>query len=341
MNSTSSTSSSAVNLAIIDFQRWTRSASRSERLAVAKDLVLACHETGFAYITNHGISTDSLDEIFSMAKSFYNLPHEKKMQAGHPEGSMAFRGYSWPGHENVDTGGEIGDGVDFTESYGVGSDSFKEEPNVWLSESTLPNFRAVTTRFYWECWTISQEILRALALGLGFDDEEFLLRFHSGHENELNLRHYPPVSESIFQDRRMKRLSEHTDFDSFTLLFQDDCGGLEVQKLGQQGDFMHADPLEGALIMNIGDVLMRWSNDYLKSTIHRVQLPPLQDRFTGEERMTRERFSIPYFVCVERDTLMECLPVCHSTKNPPKYEPMLYRDYVNWRMSEVFSTSEQ
>jgi isopenicillin N synthase-like dioxygenase len=78
--------------------------------------------------------------------------------------------------------------------------------------------------------------------------------------------------------------------------------------------------------------------DYLKSTIHRVHLPPLQDRYTGQERMTRERFSIPYFVSGKRETMIECLPVCQSEMNPPKYEPVLWEDYYKERIKQVFPT---
>lgn len=142
----------------------------------------------------------------------------------------------------------------------MGSDENPEEANVWLPDPTLPGLRAFTTKFYWECWKTSQNILKALALGLGFNDENFLLKFHSGHDNELNLRYYPPVHASALENQEVTRLSAHTDFDSLTLLFQDDCGGLEIQKPGHPEEFIHAEPIPKALVMNIGDVLMRWSN---------------------------------------------------------------------------------
>lgn len=279
------------------------------------------------------------------------------MQAGHPEGSESFRGYSWPGHENIgsldpwadqkigsaskelkrpEENKEEDKAIDYTASYGIGSDDNTDDASIWLPEATLPGFRAFMTKFYWECWKTSQEVFRAIALGLGFEDEEYLLQFHSGHDNELALRYYPPVAKSAVENCKVKRMSPHTDFDSLTLLFQDDCGGLEVQKPGVKGEFIAADPIKNALVMNIGDALMRWSNDYLISTIHRVHLPPLQDRYTGKERMTRGRYSIPYFVCPTRETLMECLPVCHSKENPPKYEPMLYSDYYKQCVAEYF-----
>lgn len=90
------------SLPIIDLLQWTSpSASKADRLDLAKELVEACHTTGFAYIINHGVSSLTLEEAFSWSKKFHDMPHEKKMQAAHPDGSQAFRGYSWPGHEDV------------------------------------------------------------------------------------------------------------------------------------------------------------------------------------------------------------------------------------------------
>lgn len=146
------------------------------------------------------------------------------------------------------------------ESYGIGSDENLEEPNVWLPEDALPGWREFMTKFYWECWKASQNILQAFALGLGLEDENYLLNFHDGHNNELNVRHYPPIRESVITSQKMQRFHPHTDFDSFTLLFQDDCGGLEVLKPGCAGEFIEARPIKNALVMNIGDMLMRWSN---------------------------------------------------------------------------------
>jgi isopenicillin N synthase-like dioxygenase len=124
----------------------------------------------------------------------------------------------------------------------------------------IPEFRTLTTKFYWECWRTSEAVLRALALGLGLPNEDYLFKFHTGHENELSLRHYPPLKASLLEKQEMRRLASHTDFDSFTLLFQDDCGGLEVEKKGSPGMYLPVDPIEGAVVMNIGDALMRWSN---------------------------------------------------------------------------------
>lgn len=113
--------------------------------------------------------------------------------------------------------------------------------------------------FQHDCWAVAQKILRALALGLGLGDEEVLLRFHAQTENELSLRHYPAVCEDVVRSGEVGRLGAHTDYGSFTLLWQDGVGGLEVRDRGY-GGWVVVEPVEGALVMNIGDVLQRWSN---------------------------------------------------------------------------------
>lgn len=116
------------------------------------------------------------------------------------------------------------------------------------------------TRFYWECFHVGGEILRALAVGLGLDDENNLLLKHSGHNNQLRLLHYLPVPAEALENHRAARCPTHTDWSSITLLFQDDCGGLEVEDVTSLGNFVPATPIKNAIVMNVGDLLQRWSN---------------------------------------------------------------------------------
>jgi isopenicillin N synthase-like dioxygenase len=202
------------------------------------------------------------------------------------------------------------------------------------------------TTFYWTCFEAASRVLRALALGIGLD-EDYLLKLHSGHYNQLRLLHYPPIPARAIEGGKMARMPAHTDWSTMTMLFQDDCGGLQVEDPNVPGKFVAVDPVEGALVMNVGDLLMRWSNgmrrraaqsiiadnllDYLRSTSHRVTLPPLQDRFTGDERLTRARYSIPYFVTTDPNLVIDCLPSCVDDEHPAKYEPITQRDYSNMR----------
>ena len=187
------------------------------------------------------------------------------------------------------------------------------------------------TSFYWKCFSAAKHVLRALALGIGLQDEDHLLNYHSGHYNQLRLLHYPPIPANAITEGKFARMPAHTDWSTMTLLFQDSCGGLQVESPTQPGSFIDVDPIPGTLVMNIGDLLMRWSNDYLKSTSHRVQLPPRQERYTGDERLTRARYSIPYFVTTDPDTVIECLTGRFEGGEAAKYEPISQREYSAMR----------
>jgi len=203
------------------------------------------------------------------------------------------------------------------------------------------------TSFYWTCFEAAKTILQALAIGIGLEQDR-LLRYHSGHFNQLRLLHYPPVPAQAVEEGKLARMPAHTDWSTMTMLFQDDCGGLQVEDAARPGQFIDVAPIAGTLVMNVGDLLMRWSNgafamllpllmsrslttplDYLTSTSHRVTLPPQQDRYTGDERLTRARYAIPYFVSTDPDAIIECL--LFDEKHPPKYEPITERDYAAMR----------
>lgn len=113
--------------------------------------------------------------------------------------------------------------------------------------------------FYWSLFSVSKTILRALALGIGLD-ESHLLKFHSGLNNQLRLLHYPSIPAAAVESGRMVRMPAHSDWSSMTMLFQDDCGGLEVEDPKKPGTFIAAMPMEGAIVMNVGDLLQHWSN---------------------------------------------------------------------------------
>ena len=248
-----STLTASSTIPVVDFSQWHNSTNPSSRLAVANDLIDACRKVGFVYIINHGLSQASLDKAFSTAKKLFALSHEEKMQAPHPDGPEVHRGYSYPGLEKVSNymdgdesaGEKLRQVTDCKESYEVGSEQNADQPNVWLPEETLPGFRTFTTEFYWECFEAAKQILKAIALGIGLGDESFFFRYHTGHNCQLRLLHYPPVAAADVESGRFARMPAHTDWSTLTMLFQDDCGGLEVEDPNTQGKFVPATPVRG------------------------------------------------------------------------------------------------
>lgn len=136
----------------------------------------------------------------------------------------------------------------------MGSDLNKEQPNVWVPEQTLPRFRPFMNKFYWDCHGVADDILRAIALGIGLEDEEYFVERHRGNDNRLGLLHYPPVSVETL------RIPKQSDWGLITMRFQDIYGGLEVESIDSPGTFIPAAPVKNAIMVNAGDLLQRWSN---------------------------------------------------------------------------------
>ena len=255
---------------IVSLLPFTCPSDYSARLLTAKALTAACRSVGFVYLTDHGVPAAKVAEAFAWSKKLFALSKEDKLKALHPPGSAVHRGYSYPGLEKVSDvlADEVGERdvealrnvPDFKESYEIGSDEHADQPNQWLPEDVLPGFREFMTEFYWECERFTRVLLKALALGIGLNDEEYLLGFHSGHENQLRLLHYPPLSADELEKELVKRMPAHTDWGSFTILFQDQVGGLEIEDPREKGRFVGATPVEESVVMNVGDLLQRWSN---------------------------------------------------------------------------------
>ncbi|ORY59492.1 uncharacterized protein BCR38DRAFT_488524 [Pseudomassariella vexata] len=328
---------------VVDFSAWP-SGSPGDKRRLAQELTEACRRVGFVYVVNHGVPDDLLEEAFNWSKKLFDLPHDKKMLAPHPPGPNVHRGYSWPGLEKVSQyihkegedlnaeDEELRKVVDCKESYEIGSESLHQQPNQWLPEEILPGFRTFMTDFYWHCFSTAKDMLRALAIGIRLDEEDYFLRFHSGLNNQLRLLHYPPVEPEKLSSNTVARMPAHSDWGTITMLFQDECGGLQVDDPNKPGSFVNATPMRNAFVMNVGDLLMRWSNDYLKSTLHRVTLPPMQEgQDAGAGHMTPARYSIPYFVSPDPMARIEYLPQCADEKNPAKYEPVVQEDYQKMR----------
>ncbi|KPI41805.1 uncharacterized protein AB675_5473 [Cyphellophora attinorum] len=316
-----------------------------QRRHTATQLVNACTKYGFAYITDHGVPATTIQRAFDLSAQFFASPVASKMKAPHPPGWAVHRGYSWPGLEKVsnatssngDGGATEGNGdgneeiaaqiaalreiTDVKESFDIGSDGNAEQPNQWPPEELYPGFRGFMTQFYEEMNRAAMQVLRALALGLLSDDdageegeldEDAFAKLHSGAYNQLRLLHYPPIpiDEVSEYGKTKTRMPSHTDWSTITLLFQDSVGGLEVEVPEGGGKYMAVPPLPSdpyAMVMNVGDLMVRWSNDRLKSTEHRVGLPPVikavdgSNGSNGAEGMTKARYSIPYFLTTDPD----------------------------------------
>ncbi|KAL4794038.1 hypothetical protein BDV19DRAFT_204511 [Aspergillus venezuelensis] len=332
------------SIPIIDLEP-ARTGGQEELNKVAQEVYQAFKHVGFAYIKNHGIPQDLVDEAFNWSSKFFALPSTEKNKAPHPPEGWYHRGYSGIGREKVVQMVFDSDGIaerrktpDVKESFEIGNENDEYMRNIWIPEESLPGFRGFFASFFSTCSGLETLLLRLIAIGMGLD-EGFFLNYHQDRTNQCRLLHYPPVEEELLTSGQAERIAAHTDFGTMTILFQDEVGGLEVEDIHEKNKFNPAPYIPGTAVVNIGDLLMRWSNHELKSTMHRVRAPPLVEVDAGGEKkgkMTRPRYSIPYFVSPDRDRVIECLPTCHGEGRPKMYEPITPREYIAMRMNATY-----
>jgi isopenicillin N synthase-like dioxygenase len=293
------------------------------RARIAKKIGRACRDPGFFYVSNHGIPAEMTEGIFGAAKSFFALPTEAKTDLSIAK-SKTNRGYVGMAEERLDP-----KHPDLKEAFNVGLDLDPGDPavianmpfrgvNVW--PKTMPQLRNTVLDYFNAVWRLGCDLHMAIAVDLGLPSNFFSDKFDRPMAT-LRLLHYPP---RIAPKPSNFGAGEHTDYGSLTLLLTDDVGGLEVRR--RDGVWVSAPHIPGTLICNIGDCLMRWSNDIYLSTPHRVTRP------TG-----RDRYSIAFFLDPNPSTVVECLPGCSTATAPSKYPPILAADYLQSRLAATYA----
>ncbi|KAI0822286.1 thymine dioxygenase [Trametes gibbosa] len=309
----------ATGISVLDFGAFLDGSAKQD---VATAMLDSFKRVGFVYLVNHGIPESKIRDMFQWSKRFFAQPLEVKQLAPHPPSGTHHRGAKQlerNPRQSARREGELRE---------CGWEESVSMPNIWLPEHLLPGFKDACLDFYWTCHETELQILRALALALGIS-EAHLVPHHNAHDNQLRLLHYPSVPAQELLDEKITRIDAHSDFGSITLLLQDDVGGLEIEDPNSPGHFMSAPPVQGALIVNAGDFMMRWSNDVVRSTVHRVRAPP---QATTADGMTPERFSIPY----DFSAVVACLPGTYTDENPAKYEPISARQYILERLAATY-----
>ena len=215
------------SLPTVDLSSFIKDCYSAQSQKALEDLRGVCQNLGAVNIVGHGISQELLLEAFSCSEKLYNLSHEDKMKAPHPEGPTPHRGYSHPGLEKVYSKQDLDDDqvkssggqslrqiTDYKESYEIGSQENPNQPNIWLPEETLPGFRDFMTRFYWNLDKAARLYLKAICQSLGMTpaEQEQVMQLHSGHNNQLRLLHYPSTQAEQLETMVLARMPAHTDF---------------------------------------------------------------------------------------------------------------------------------
>ena len=303
----------------LDFAAFRSAQDAAARNALGARMFDAMRDIGFVILTNHGLPERLTERAWAEAASFFALPDEAKKRCAFVS-PAANRGYLGVTEEKADFRVP-----DLRETINIG-DEWDEYDNPWPAE--LPSFRDTMLDFYDASNALHLDVLRCLATGMGLQEEHFT-SLCDGRCNTLRLLHYPSCTRAQLSDEvgGQKRAGAHTDLGTITLLHQRG-GGLYV--CDRDGDWIFVPPIEGAIIVNVGDVMMRWSNDVLRSTPHCVMDDP---RVAGDE--VPARFSMAYFCNPNRDTVIECLPTCTSDGNPPAYPPVRAGDYLVERVAAL------
>ncbi len=295
----------------------------AELASLAREIGAAARQIGFFTVVNHGIPPGLCADVLRVSRAFFALPEAAKERISF-EHSPQFYGFSPMGAEQLhpDRPGDL------KESYNMGRDLAPDDPDVIAGKPfhglnlwpDAAEFRETLLTYFTAAHALCVALHRAVAIDLGVEPNFFDAKLDRTL-GVLRLLHYPPHRGHF--DDVLYGAAPHTDYGNITLLMQDDAGGLEVQS--RDGHWVAVPPVTGALVCNIGDALMRWSNDTYISTPHRVV-----------NRSGRERYSVAFFGDPNGDATIECLPQCSSVERPPKYAPIDYADYLARRLAESY-----
>lgn len=281
-------------------------------------------EWGFAVVCDHGLPDALVEEAWELTREFFALPAEVK-QKYHLPGTAGARGYTPFGAERA-KGALVRDLKEFwhigrTLPPGDPLEAFMP-PNLWPEE--LPRFRPVFEQLYTAFSDTGGRLLQAIALHLGLDQHWFDPTIEDGN-SVMRLLHYPPLPDGA--EPGAIRAAAHGDINTITLLLGAEEAGLQLQTA--KGDWLPIYPPEGALVVNMGDMVERLTNKRLKSTLHRVVNP------IGEAA-GRSRYSMPFFLHFRPDFVIETLPGCIDDAHPDLFpQPLSSHDFLMQRLREI------
>ncbi|KAF7309246.1 Fe2OG dioxygenase domain-containing protein [Mycena indigotica] len=308
--------------------------ARQELVERVKD---ACTRVGFFYVKKHGIPPAVFARTIAAMRAFFDLPLDEKLEIENKK-SPNFKGYSpvLSGNNDPNGGGDLQEGFEFgyelpdvVDDGGASSQASRplqptpqdvmSAPNVW--PASLPEFRLAALEYYHHALQLGRQLFPLFALALNLPADFFADK--TKHSAALmRLLHYPPQIGEV--DGRVIGIGAHTDWECFTILYQQP-GIQALQVLNSRKQWIDAPPIEGTLVINLGDELARWTNDVFTSTVHRAI-----------NRSGVERFSIPLFFGTDYDVRLEPIPSCVSPDRPAKYETITAGEYIQGRLKATY-----
>lgn len=291
----------------------------------AAEIRKAALDTGFLYVCGHGVPDQLIQDQFAWSKRFFELPLAERM-AIHLYQSPTRSGYEPMAGQALDADSP----PDLKESFYCGEELPADHPfamasirgfghNQW--PASLPGFRTQMLAYHAAMKGLGHHLMRLLALSLELEADHFDRYFTMPMAN-LRLIKYPPhPAHAAFNQIGA---GAHTDWGGLTLLLQDQSGGLEVQDV--HGTWLAAPPIEGTYVVNLGDLIQKWTNDIYRSNFHRVR-----NGVSGSDR-----YSVPFFYSPNPDALIECIPTCQGPERPPMHAPCTCQAHMDSRWKETY-----
>ncbi|CAO1605301.1 hypothetical protein XANCAGTX0491_008822 [Xanthoria calcicola] len=306
-------------------------------------LLSAFRTSGFLYLTNYSslIPRSDIDKVFHASAHFFARPQPQKDSVALPSPTQN-RGYQRPGREKVSLAATAADvardrqqtGDDMKETYEIGSPAARPgNPQPWPDalDGDGVAFRTTMQDFFLKCQELHLVLMRGIAVGMGLDVHFFDPMLDVG-DNNLRLLHYPSVAAGGFEGGKRMRAGAHSDYGTLTFLFQDEKGGLQVEK-GDGGGWMDVEPRPDTIVVNAGDLMARWSNDLIRSTKHRVVEPPNTSTTSTTDKAHPPRYSVAYFCNPNYEAWIEALPGTFEEGGGKRYEGINSRDYLFGRLN--------
>ncbi|WP_257669615.1 isopenicillin N synthase family dioxygenase [Parapedobacter tibetensis] len=315
---------STVNIPRLDLHDYTKG-SAAQRKQFSQDIGNAFNETGFVTIANHGIDKALIDELYSVVQAFFTLPEEEKMKYEIP-GLAGQRGYTSRGKEKAKDA-KTPDLKEFWQrgQTVVGEDLPEEDYPDNVDVKELPRFNEITAEVYWRLESAGRTLLKAIAIYLGLDEDYFEDKVHNGN-SILRAIHYFPIENPDNIPSDAVRAGAHEDINLITLLIGASADGLEV--LTRDSSWYPVKAHGEDIVVNVGDMLQRLTNNKLKSTTHRVVNPP-------RELMKTSRYSVPFFLHPKSGMSLAALESCIDAEHPKAYPDVTAGEYLDERLREI------
>ena len=310
---------SSFSIPVVDLKQFT-AGDHLQKVQFVTELGRAFEQTGFVSVKNHGVSEELINRYYSCIQQFFALPESAKRQYEIPE-LAGQRGYTSFGREHA----KGSDAPDLKEFWQMGQITAGYDGETYPENVSVPeiaDFDELSKDLFQSFEQCGLSLLQAIGIHLGIGEFYFDPWVHRGN-SILRAIHYPAITQ---EPKSAIRAEQHEDINLITLLVGASAEGLQL--LSKENEWIPITAPEGCLVVNVGDMLQRLTNNRLRSTTHRVVNPP-------REKWHTPRYSIPFFTHPKSKMPLNCLPGCIDENTPAAYMPITAGEYLDQRLVEI------